>query len=125
MTQSFSVFDFALSDDEMDAIEARDTKATAFFNHRDPEWVQRLGTRKLDIHAAVSRCSQPLAFIVVRFLAGIGAVWTKGALQDESVSARKISSGGWNAFRQLAMSMSFVVCQPPMWGSVKSRPTRM
>jgi 2,5-diketo-D-gluconate reductase A len=49
MTQNFSVFDFALSDDEMDAIKALDTKTTAFFNHRDPEWVERLSTRKLDI----------------------------------------------------------------------------
>ena len=49
MIQNFSVFDFALNDDEMDAIKALDTKTTAFFNHRDPEWVERLSTRKLDI----------------------------------------------------------------------------
>ena len=47
--QNFAVFDFALSDDEMRAINALDTKTSAFFNHRDPEWVERLSTRKLDI----------------------------------------------------------------------------
>jgi diketogulonate reductase-like aldo/keto reductase len=49
MIQNFSVFDFALSDDEMNAINGLDTEKTAFFNHRDPEWVERLSTRKLDI----------------------------------------------------------------------------
>lgn len=49
MIQNFSVFDFALSEDDMDAIRGLDTNTTAFFNHRDPEWVERLSTRKLDI----------------------------------------------------------------------------
>jgi len=49
MIENFSVFDFALSDDEMSAINGLDTERTAFFNHRDPEWVERLSTRKLDI----------------------------------------------------------------------------
>jgi diketogulonate reductase-like aldo/keto reductase len=49
MIQNFSVFDFALTDDEMNAINSLDTEKSAFFNHRDPEWVEKLSTRKLDI----------------------------------------------------------------------------
>lgn len=48
MMENFSVFDFELSDEDMAAIQDMDTKTTAFFDHRDPEWVERLGTRKLD-----------------------------------------------------------------------------
>ncbi len=47
--QNFAVFDFVLDDSEMAAIKSLDTNTTAFFNHRDPEWVERLSTRKLDI----------------------------------------------------------------------------
>ncbi|HEY7351460.1 MAG TPA: aldo/keto reductase [Terriglobales bacterium] len=47
--ENFSVFDFELSDEDMSAIRALDRKTTAFFDHRDPEWVERLSTRKLDI----------------------------------------------------------------------------
>ena len=49
ISENFSVFDFALSDEDMEAIRALDTGTTAFFDHRDPEWVERLGTRKLEI----------------------------------------------------------------------------
>lgn len=49
MVENLAVFDFSLSDDEMRAIAALDTETSAFFNHRDPEWVERLGTRKLDL----------------------------------------------------------------------------
>jgi 2,5-diketo-D-gluconate reductase A len=49
MIQNFTVFDFELSDDDMSAIKALDTKTTAFFDHRDPEWVEKLSTRRLDI----------------------------------------------------------------------------
>ena len=49
MLENFSVFDFTLSAGDMDAIRTLDTNMTAFFNHRDPEWVEKLGTRKLDI----------------------------------------------------------------------------
>jgi len=47
--ENFSVFDFELSDEDMSAIRALDRKTTAFFDHRDPEWVERLSTRKLNI----------------------------------------------------------------------------
>jgi diketogulonate reductase-like aldo/keto reductase len=49
MVENFSVFDFELSDDDMSAIKALDTQTTAFFDHRDPKWVESLSTRKLDI----------------------------------------------------------------------------
>jgi diketogulonate reductase-like aldo/keto reductase len=49
MIQNFSVFDFVLSADEMTAINGLDTEKTAFFNHRDPEWVEKLSTRKLEL----------------------------------------------------------------------------
>jgi diketogulonate reductase-like aldo/keto reductase len=49
MVQNFAVFDFLLSDAEMSAINGLDTEKSAFFNHRDPEWVERLNTRKLDV----------------------------------------------------------------------------
>lgn len=49
MRENFAVFDFALDADDMAAIQALDTGKTAFFNHRDPEWVEKLGTRKLDL----------------------------------------------------------------------------
>jgi 2,5-diketo-D-gluconate reductase A len=45
MIENFSVFDFALSDEDMSAIRALDRKTTAFFDHR----VERLSTRKLNI----------------------------------------------------------------------------
>jgi diketogulonate reductase-like aldo/keto reductase len=48
MIENFSVFDFELSDGDMSAIKALDTQTTAFFDHRDPKWVESLGTRKLD-----------------------------------------------------------------------------
>jgi 2,5-diketo-D-gluconate reductase A len=43
------VFDFELSQADMEAIAALDTKSSSFFDHRDPKWVQQLGTRILDI----------------------------------------------------------------------------
>lgn len=49
MVENLSVFDFMLTDEDMTAIEALDTKTTAFFDHRDPAWVEALSARKLDI----------------------------------------------------------------------------
>jgi diketogulonate reductase-like aldo/keto reductase len=49
MIENFAVFDFTLNDDDMKAIETLDTSKTNFFNHRDPEWVEKLSTRKLEI----------------------------------------------------------------------------
>lgn len=49
MTENISVFDFELSLDDMTAIITLDTKTSSFFDHRDPEKVKWLGTRKLDV----------------------------------------------------------------------------
>jgi diketogulonate reductase-like aldo/keto reductase len=49
MIQNFAIFDFELSDEDMSAIKALDTKTTAFFDHREPEWVEKLSTRKLGV----------------------------------------------------------------------------
>ena len=49
MVENFSIFDFELSAEDMDAIIPLDTKVSSFFDHRDPEMVKRLGTVKLDI----------------------------------------------------------------------------
>jgi diketogulonate reductase-like aldo/keto reductase len=49
MLENLSVLDFELSVDEMTAITTLDTKTSSFFDHRDPEKVKWLGTRKLDI----------------------------------------------------------------------------
>ena len=49
IVENFSIFDFELSSEDMDAIKALDTKVSSFFDHRDPAMVKWLGTRKLDI----------------------------------------------------------------------------
>jgi 2,5-diketo-D-gluconate reductase A len=47
--ENFEVLDFELSDNDVEAIKTLDTKTSSFFDHRDPEWVKRLSSRKLDI----------------------------------------------------------------------------
>ncbi len=49
MIENINVFDFELSADDMVAITTLDTKTSGFFDHRDPEKVKWLGTRKLDV----------------------------------------------------------------------------
>lgn len=49
MLENISVFDFELSTEEMAVIPTLDTKTSSFFDHRDPEKVKWLGTRKLDL----------------------------------------------------------------------------
>jgi 2,5-diketo-D-gluconate reductase A len=49
MVENFSIFDFELSSEDMDAIKTLDTKVSSFFDHRDPAMVKWLGTRTLDI----------------------------------------------------------------------------
>jgi len=49
MKENISVFDFELSAEDMAAIATLDTKTSSFFDHRDPERVKWLGTRKLEI----------------------------------------------------------------------------
>lgn len=48
MQENFNVFDFQLSEQDMETIKALDTNASAFFDHRDPGMVKWLGERKLD-----------------------------------------------------------------------------
>jgi len=47
MEENFNSLDFELSAADMEAIKALDTKASLFFNHRDPAMVKWLGERKL------------------------------------------------------------------------------
>jgi len=49
MIENISVFDFELSAEDMAAIAILDTKTSSFFDHRNPEMVKWLGSRKLDI----------------------------------------------------------------------------
>ncbi|MDU0204710.1 aldo/keto reductase [Paenibacillus sp. MAH-36] len=47
--ENFDIFDFNLSQADMESITTLDTKQSLFFSHRDPEMVKWLGNRKLDI----------------------------------------------------------------------------
>jgi 2,5-diketo-D-gluconate reductase A len=46
MVENFSIFDFELNSEDMDAIASLDTKTSLFFDHRDPAMVKMLGTAK-------------------------------------------------------------------------------
>ncbi len=48
MAENFKIFDFELSDADMEAIKTLDTKTSSFFDHRDPVMVKWLGERKLN-----------------------------------------------------------------------------
>lgn len=45
IAENFAVFDFALSDEEMQAIVALDSKTSSFFDHRDPKMVKWISER--------------------------------------------------------------------------------
>jgi 2,5-diketo-D-gluconate reductase A len=47
--ENFNIFDFELSQEDMDKIATLDTKQSLFFSHQDPEMVKWIGTRKLEI----------------------------------------------------------------------------
>jgi 2,5-diketo-D-gluconate reductase A len=47
MAENFDVFDFELTDEQMRRIATLDTGVSAFFDHRDPEWVTRIGGARL------------------------------------------------------------------------------
>jgi len=49
MAENFNIFDFELSDKDMQEIATLDTKESLFFDHRDPEKVRWLSERKLDL----------------------------------------------------------------------------
>jgi 2,5-diketo-D-gluconate reductase A len=48
MEENFNSLGFELSAEDMDAIKTLDTKASLFFDHRDPAMVKWLGERKLN-----------------------------------------------------------------------------
>lgn len=43
MIENINIFDFELTDEEMQLIQKLDKKESAFFDHRDPKMVERLG----------------------------------------------------------------------------------
>jgi diketogulonate reductase-like aldo/keto reductase len=47
--ENFNIFDFELNIEDMEAIATLDMKASSFFDHRDPEIIKWMGSRKLDI----------------------------------------------------------------------------
>lgn len=47
MAANLEVFDFELTDEQMDRIAALDTGASLYFDHRDPEMVAWLGNRRI------------------------------------------------------------------------------
>ncbi len=49
MIENFGVFDFELNPTDMAVMAALDTKTSCFFDHRNPDMVKWLGTRKLDV----------------------------------------------------------------------------
>src|SRR6266480_6009493 len=49
MEENLNIFDFELSGEDVEAIKTLDTKASSFFDHRDPVMVKWLGERKLDV----------------------------------------------------------------------------
>ncbi|NID09640.1 aldo/keto reductase [Fibrivirga algicola] len=48
MEENFNSLDFELTAEDMEAIKGLDTKASLFFDHRDPAMVKWLGERKLN-----------------------------------------------------------------------------
>lgn len=49
MIENFNVFDFELSGEDIDTITTLDMKTSSFFDHRDPEIIKWMGSRKLDL----------------------------------------------------------------------------
>ncbi|MFI7065841.1 aldo/keto reductase [Kribbella sp. NPDC050124] len=48
MAQNLDIFDFALTDDQLEQIATLDTGDSLFFDHRDPAMVSSLGGRRID-----------------------------------------------------------------------------
>jgi len=48
MIENFNIFDFDLSDDDMEIIKSLDTKSSLFFDHRNPDIIKWMANRKLE-----------------------------------------------------------------------------
>lgn len=49
MKENFNIFDFVLGNEDMVAISTLDQKVSSFFDHRDPEIIKWMGSRKLEL----------------------------------------------------------------------------
>ncbi len=49
MEENFNIFNFQLSDEDMQSIHTLDQNVSAFFDHRDPSIVKWMASRKLDL----------------------------------------------------------------------------
>lgn len=49
MKENFNIFDFEISADDMESIKALDTKTSLFFDHRNPDIIKWMASRKLDL----------------------------------------------------------------------------
>lgn len=47
--ENFNIFNFELSTSDMEAISTLDMKTSSFFDHRDPEIIKWMGSRKLEL----------------------------------------------------------------------------
>ncbi|WP_299166237.1 aldo/keto reductase [uncultured Arthrobacter sp.] len=47
MAENIDVFDFALTDDQLNRIAGMDAGSSLFFDHRDPAMVSMIGTRRI------------------------------------------------------------------------------
>ncbi len=47
--ENFDVFNFELNAEDLDAIATLDSKVSSFFDHRDPEIIKWMGSRKLNL----------------------------------------------------------------------------
>ena len=49
MAENLNIFDFNLSTEDIEQIKTLDTKQSLFFDHRNPEIIKWMGSRKLEI----------------------------------------------------------------------------
>jgi diketogulonate reductase-like aldo/keto reductase len=49
MKENFNIFDFELNTEDIEKIKTLDTKTSLFFDHRNPEIIKWMATRKLEI----------------------------------------------------------------------------
>ncbi len=48
MVENFNVFDFNISIDDMELIKTLDTNTSLFFDHRNPEIIKWMASRKIE-----------------------------------------------------------------------------